>query len=84
MAAIASQPSEYMTDYLGDEAVKAIHANRNRPWFMYLTFNAVHTPMQALKSDYDALPMIKDHRLRVYAAMLRASRPQCRKSDGSS
>jgi len=65
-------PSEYMTDYLGDEAVKAIHANRNRPWFMYLTFNAVHTPLQALKSDYDALPMIKDHRLRVYAAMLRA------------
>jgi arylsulfatase A-like enzyme len=64
-------PSEYMTDYLGDEAVEAIHANRNRPWMMYLTFNAVHTPMQALKSDYDALPMIKDHRLRVYAAMLR-------------
>ncbi len=64
-------PSEYMTDYLGDEAVKAIHANRNRPWFMYLTFNAVHTPLQALKSDYDALPQIADHRLRVYAAMLR-------------
>lgn len=65
-------PSEYMTDYLGDEAVKAIHANRNRPWMMYLTFNAVHTPMQALRSDYDALSMIRDHRLRVYAAMLRA------------
>jgi len=65
-------PSRYMTDYLGDEAVKAIHANRNRPWLMYLTFNAVHTPFQALKSDYDALPQIKDHRLRVYAAMLRA------------
>ena len=65
------QPSEYMTDYLGDEAVKAIHANRNRPWFMYVTFNAVHTPLQALKADFDALPQIKDHRLRVYAAMLR-------------
>jgi arylsulfatase A-like enzyme len=66
------QPSEYMTDYLGDQAVAAIHANRNRPFFMYLTFNAVHTPFQALKSDYDALPQIADHRLRVYAAMLRA------------
>ncbi len=64
-------PSKYMTDYLGDEAVKAIHANRNRPWFMYITFNAVHTPLQALKADFDALPQIKDHRLRVYAAMLR-------------
>ncbi len=28
--------------------------------------------MQAKKEDYDALPMIKDHRLRVYAAMIRA------------
>ncbi len=65
-------PSEYMTDYLGKEAVKAIHANRNRPFFMFLSFNAVHTPFQALKSDYDSLPQIKDHRLRVYAAMLKA------------
>ncbi len=65
-------PSEYMTDYLGDEAVKAIDANRNRPFFIYLAFNAPHTPLQALKSDYDALPQIKDHRLRVYGAMVRA------------
>src|SRR6185312_342438 len=47
-------PSEYMTDYLADEAAKAIAANKNRPFFMYLAFNAVHTPLQALKSDYDA------------------------------
>lgn len=65
-------PSEYMTDYLGDQAVAAIHANRNRPFFLYLAFNAPHVPLQALKSDYDALPQIKDHRLRVYGAMIRA------------
>ncbi len=39
---------------------------------MYLSFNAPHTPLQALKSDYDALADIKDHRLRVYGAMIRA------------
>lgn len=65
-------PSEYMTDYLGDQAVAAIHANANRPFFMYLAFNAPHVPLQALKSDFDALPQIKDHRLRVYGAMVRA------------
>lgn len=65
-------PSEYMTDYLGDQAVDAIAANKNRPFFMYLAFNAPHSPLQALKADYDALPQIKDHRLRVYAAMIRA------------
>jgi len=65
-------PGAYMTDYLADEAAKAITANRHRPFFMYLSFNAPHTPLQALKSDYEALPQIKDHRLRVYAAMIRA------------
>ena len=65
-------PNRYMTDYLSDQAVVGIKANRNRPFFMYLAYNAPHTPLQALKSDYDALPQIKDQRLRVYAAMIRA------------
>ncbi|MBI1200864.1 MAG: sulfatase-like hydrolase/transferase [Phenylobacterium sp.] len=65
-------PRGYMTDYLGEEAVKAIHANRNRPFFIYFAPNAIHTPLQAKKEDYDALPQIKDHRLRVYGAMARA------------
>ena len=68
-------PNEYMTDYLSTQAVDAIKANRNRPFFMYLAYNAPHTPLQAKKSDYDALTMIDDstpegHRLRVYAAMM--------------
>jgi arylsulfatase A-like enzyme len=65
-------PDVYMTDYLGREAVRAIEANRNRPFFMYLAFNAPHTPLQALKSDYDALSAITDHRTRVYGGMIRA------------
>ncbi|MFN4176071.1 sulfatase-like hydrolase/transferase [Phenylobacterium sp.] len=65
------RPRGYMTDYLTDEAVTAIRANRNRPFFMYLAYNAPHTPLQATKADYDALPQIKDHRLRVYGAMVR-------------
>jgi arylsulfatase A-like enzyme len=63
-------PSAYMTDYLADEAVKAIEANRNRPFFLYLAFNAPHTPLQALKGDYDALAGIESHTERVYGAML--------------
>lgn len=66
------EPSAYMTDYLADEAARAIEANRNRPFFLYLAFNAPHTPLQALRSDYDALPQIENHTLRVYGAMIRA------------
>jgi arylsulfatase A-like enzyme len=64
-------PRGYMTDYLTDEAVQAVKANRNRPFFLYFAPNAIHTPLQAAKADYDALPQIKDHRLRVYGAMVR-------------
>ena len=63
---------EYMTDYLSSEAVAAIEANRNRPFFLYLAYSAPHTPFQAMKSDYDALPAIADHKTRVYGAMVRA------------
>ena len=62
----------YMTDYLSDEAAAAIKANRNRPFFLYLAYNAPHTPFQATKADYAALGAIKDPRLRVYGAMVRA------------
>lgn len=65
-------PDRYMTDYLTEQALAGIRANRNRPFFLYLAYNAPHTPLQALKSDYDALAHIKDHRARVYAAMVRA------------
>jgi len=62
----------YMTDFYGDEAVAAIKANRNRPFFLYLAFNAPHTPLMALKSDFDALDYIPDRQLRIYAAMVKA------------
>ena len=65
-------PPEYMTDYLSHEAVAAIDANRNRPFFLYLAYNAPHTPLQATKSDYDALAHIEDHKTRVYGAMIRS------------
>ena len=66
------KPASYFTDYLGDEAVKAIRANRNRPFFLYLAFTAPHTPLQATKADYDALADIPDHTLRTYGAMIRS------------
>jgi len=63
-------PKGHMTDYFADEAIAAIEANKNRPFFMYLAFNAPHTPLQATKEDYAKLPRIKDHKTRVYGAMI--------------
>lgn len=66
------QPRGYLTDYFTDQAVSAIEANRNRPFFMYLAYNAPHTPLQAARSDYEALDGIEDHTERVYGAMILA------------
>ncbi len=37
----------YITDAFGDEAVKFITSHQNKPFFLYMPFNAPHTPMQA-------------------------------------
>lgn len=65
------KPDSHVTDYLSREAVKAIEENRNRPFFMYLAYNAPHTPLQSEKRDYDALSHIEDHTERTYAGMIR-------------
>ena len=66
------QPVGHLTDYFTDQAVAAIEANANRPFFLHLAYWAPHAPLQALQSDYDALDHIPGHAARVYAAMVRA------------
>ncbi len=66
------EPDGHLTDYFTNEAVKVIEKNKNQPFFLYLAYWAVHTPLQALKSDYDALSYIEDHTERVQAAMVKS------------
>ncbi len=68
------EQGEYLTDRLTDEAEKFIEANKDRPFFLYLTHYAVHTPLQAKKekiAKYKA--KVKPGQLQnnpVYAAMI--------------
>ncbi len=66
------EPGGYLTDYWTDESLKVIEVNKHRPFFLYLAHWGVHTPLQATKEDYAAVGDIEPHRLRVYAAMVRA------------
>ena len=64
---------EYLTDRLTDEAIKFIDKNKARPFFLYLSHYAVHTPLQApdkLIKKYKKKPVGKRHRNPVYAAMV--------------
>ena len=47
---LANAPKdEYVTDRLSDEACKFISDSKDKPWMLYLTHFAVHTPIQAKK-----------------------------------
>ncbi|MEM1119100.1 MAG: sulfatase-like hydrolase/transferase [Bacteroidota bacterium] len=66
------EPDGHLTDYFTNEAVKVIDKNKNRPFFLYLAYWAIHTPLQALKSDYEELSYIDNHVERVQASMVRS------------
>ena len=59
----------YLTDAFGREAVSFIERNASEPFFLYLSFNAPHTPMQASVDRLGRFMHIADPVRRVYNAM---------------
>ena len=59
----------YLTDVLGEKAISFIDKNNqsNNPFFLFLSFNAPHTPMQAKE---EVLEKFKDNPRQVYASMM--------------
>lgn len=61
----------YTTQLIGADAVKYITAqDSKKPFYLYLTFNAPHTPYQAPKEYVDRYPNIADPTRRTYAGMV--------------
>ncbi len=61
---------DYTTDAFGREAVSFIERKKGAPWFLYLAFNAVHTPMHATDAGLKKFAHIADEKRRTYAAMM--------------
>lgn len=62
----------YLTQRIADEAIGFIERNRGNPFFLYVPFNAPHTPLQAPKEYFDRFPQQQDSVKRVYQAMIAA------------
>ena len=63
---------EYLTDAFARESVAFIERSRDKPFFLYLAFNAVHIPLEAT-SDYEKrFPHISDPDRKTYAGMTAA------------
>ncbi|MBO9595237.1 MAG: sulfatase [Niabella sp.] len=60
----------YLTDMFTQRAVDFIDQNQSRPFFMYLAYNAIHTPLQAKQQDLERFNFIKEKDRQTYAAMM--------------
>ena len=66
------EPGEYLTDREATEAVDFIRNHKDRPFFLYLSHYAVHTPIQAkpeLTRKFEAKPKTGQKNA-AYAAMI--------------
>jgi arylsulfatase A-like enzyme len=62
----------YTTDAFADRSVDWIKRNRERPFFLYLPFNAEHAPLEAPERYLARFSGIADLKRRTFAAMLSA------------
>ncbi len=62
----------YLTEAFAREAVSFIRRHQNEPFFAYLPFNAVHSPLQSTDKYLSRFGAIGDPKRRTFAAMLSA------------
>ncbi|MBI1374766.1 MAG: sulfatase-like hydrolase/transferase [Phycisphaera sp.] len=61
----------YTTQLIGDDAVRYIgEQDPTKPFYLYLTFNAPHTPYQAPQEYVDRYKNIEEPTRRIYAGMV--------------
>ena len=61
----------YTTDLFTDEALGFMNRNAKKPWFLYLAYNAVHTPLEIVEKHQTRLPAeVKTPGRRGYLSLL--------------
>jgi arylsulfatase A-like enzyme len=61
----------YTTDLFTDEAIGFIDRQAARPWFLYLAYNAVHTPLEIVEKHKGRIPAnVTDPNRRGYLSLL--------------
>ena len=60
---------EYLTDDLTDAALEFVKDNSKKPFFVCLSYSAVHAPMHAKEEDIEQFASISVEKRRIYSAM---------------
>ena len=64
------EESGYLTDRITEESISFIQNNRDQPFFLWVSYSAPHTPLQAPEEYVEKYSGIKDPVKRVYRAMI--------------
>ena len=66
------EENEYLTEAFTREAMDFIRRHKEKPFFLYLAYNAPHAPLQTTKKYYDRFPAVTNQDTRIYAGMVSA------------
>jgi arylsulfatase A-like enzyme len=62
----------HATELIGKEAIRLIDQQpEDKPLFLYIPFNAPHTPLQAIEEDLEVFRGVEPRNRRIYSAMVR-------------
>ena len=67
---VAVESPEHLTTALGQEAAAFVRRHTGEPWFLYLAFNAPHSPNEPTPERLARLAAITDPKRRAYAAQM--------------
>jgi len=62
----------YTTDGFTDAAIDFIDRKKKEKFFVYLAYNAIHTPLQAKDQDMEDYSDIKDKKKQTFAGMIKS------------
>ena len=65
----AVPPRKYLTEEFSEAAIEFVTTNKANPFFLFLSYNAPHGPLQATEKYLNRFPKLKGKR-KTYAAMV--------------
>ncbi len=68
------EETEYLTDAFSREAARFIEdaSQKDQPFFLFLSYNAPHSPLEAKEEDLAMYSHVNDKNRRVYSGMMQA------------
>jgi len=68
----AVKTTGYLTDEFSDEALRFVETYKEEPFFLFLSYNAPHGPLEATEKYLSRFAHMKDGNRKTYAAMVSA------------